>query len=335
MFTTSTQKKFWLYADESELLKARCEANAKFIEKHGAHMKEEERSEFFLSANDEKILLRQYELQLRDFCRRFEPIMPKSVAGTAFHYFKRFYLIHSVMDYHPKEILVTCVYLACKVDEFNVSINQFVSNVRGNQSKAMDIILNNELLLMQVLNYNLTIHNPFRPIEGLLIDIKTRSQMVNPERLRPGIEDFLDKAFLTSAPLLVAPSQLALAAILHSASKIGENLDNYVTQTLLGSSGTERLTSLVEAVRKVRSMIKSMETTPKEIIRALEKRLEKCRNQENNPDSEIYKQKQHQALQEEDEMYGANYPTMGVGVDLKFGDEDFYASELSRSVSSP
>jgi cyclin H len=73
--------------------------------------------------------------------------------------------------------------------------------------------------------------------------------MVEPERLRPGIEDFLDKAFQTSAPLLVAPSQLALAAILHSASKIGENLDNYVTQTLLGSSGTERLTSLVEAVR--------------------------------------------------------------------------------------
>jgi cyclin H len=67
---------------------------------------------------------------------------------------------------------VTCVYLACKVDEFNVSITQFICNIRGDQGKAMDIILNNELLLMQVLNYNLTIHNPFRPIEGLLIDIK-------------------------------------------------------------------------------------------------------------------------------------------------------------------
>jgi cyclin H len=78
--------------------------------------------------------------------------------------------------------------------------------------------------------------------------------MVEPERLRPGIEDFLDKAFQTSAPLLVAPSQLALAAILHSASKIGENLDNYVTQILLGSSGTERLTSLVEAVRSKKKL---------------------------------------------------------------------------------
>ena len=42
----------------------------------------------------------------------------------------------------------------------------------GNKEKATDIILNNELLLMQQLNYNLTVHNPFRPVEGLIIDIK-------------------------------------------------------------------------------------------------------------------------------------------------------------------
>lgn len=66
----------------------------------------------------------------------------------------------------------TCVYLACKVEEFNVSIGQFVSNIKGDRNKAMDIILSNELLLMQHLNYYLTIHNPYRPVEGFLIDIK-------------------------------------------------------------------------------------------------------------------------------------------------------------------
>jgi cyclin H len=66
---------------------------------------EEQRERTFLSAADERLLLRQYELQLRDFCRRFNPPMPRSVSGTAFHYFKRFYLHNSVMDYHPKEIL--------------------------------------------------------------------------------------------------------------------------------------------------------------------------------------------------------------------------------------
>lgn len=67
---------------------------------------------------------------------------------------------------------VTCIYLACKVEEFNVSIQQFVSNIKGDREKATDIILNNELLLMEQLNFHLSIHNPYRPVEGLLIDIK-------------------------------------------------------------------------------------------------------------------------------------------------------------------
>lgn len=138
-------------------------------------------------------MVKRYELHLRDFCKRFMPVMPRCVVGTAFHYFKRFYIHNSVMNYHPKEIMwvalfslylyywyyllawncrVTCIYLACKVEEFNVSIQQFVANIKGDREKATDIILNNELLLMEQLNFHLCIHNPFRPVEGLLIDIK-------------------------------------------------------------------------------------------------------------------------------------------------------------------
>lgn len=76
------------------------------------------------------------------------------------------------MDFHPKNIVVTCVYLACKVEEFNVSMAQFVANVKGDREKAADIILNNELLLMHHLRYHLNVYNPLRPIEGFLIDIK-------------------------------------------------------------------------------------------------------------------------------------------------------------------
>ena len=70
----------------------------------------------------------------------------------------------------------TCVYLACKVDEFNVSIMQFVSNLPmgADREKTADIILSHELLLMRKLNYNLTIHLPYRPVEGQLLDIKVR-----------------------------------------------------------------------------------------------------------------------------------------------------------------
>ena len=66
-------------------------------------------------------------------------------------------------------IVLTSVF---QVEEFNVSISQFVANIKGDREKASDIIINNELLLMQQLNYNLTVHNPFRPVEGQMIDIK-------------------------------------------------------------------------------------------------------------------------------------------------------------------
>lgn len=121
---------------------------------------------------------------------------------------------------------------------------------------------------MEQLNFHLAIHNPFRPVEGLLIDIKveissnfgrrhfflifyfqTRTNLNDPERLRPGTEQFLENAFLTDAVLLYAPSQVALAAILHAASKLQENLDSYVTDTLFGVDGRGKLEELIEAVR--------------------------------------------------------------------------------------
>ncbi|XP_012276140.1 cyclin-H isoform X2 [Orussus abietinus] len=287
-----------MFRDENELTALREKTNAEFIEKHGTGMTEEQRKEYFLSVSDERMLLRQYELQLRDFCRRFTPPMPRTTVATALHYFKRFYLRNSVMDYHPKEILVTCVYLACKVEEFNVSISQFVANIKGDREKASDIILNNELLLMQQLNYNLTVHNPFRPVEGLMIDMKTRYTLLeNPEKLRPDIDEFLERIFLTDSILLYAPSQIALAATLHAASRAAANLDNYVTDTLFSR---DKLVGIIEAVRKIRSMVKFLDQPPKETVRALEKKLDKCRNQENNPDSEIYKQRMQEMLDEED-----------------------------------
>lgn len=125
-----------------------------------------------------------------------------------------------------------------------------MSNVKGDRNKAMDIILRNELLLMKALNFNLTVHNPFRPVEGFLIDIKTRCDMQNPDKLRKGIDEFLERSFLTDVCLIYSPSQIGLAAVLHSASKSQENLDAYVTDSLFSNS-TQMLKPLIEAVRSM------------------------------------------------------------------------------------
>lgn len=102
------------------------------------------------------------------------------------------------------------MYLSCKIEEFNLTITQFVANIRGDREKATDIILNNELLLMSAMKFHLTIHNPYRPVEGLLIDLKTRYPHFDAEILRPHVEDFLDKVLLTDIPLQYAPSQVGV-----------------------------------------------------------------------------------------------------------------------------
>ena len=99
-------------------------------------------------------------------------------------------------------IRVTAAYLACKVEEFNVSIGQFIDNINGNKERATSVILNSELLLMQELNFHLTIHLPYRPVEGMMVDIKTRFPSVNPEVFRAQIEKFLNDANETNACLV-------------------------------------------------------------------------------------------------------------------------------------
>ena len=58
------------------------------------------------------------------------------------------------------------------MEEFNVSIRQFVRNLRGDRDIYANTILTFELLLMDKLHYHLTVHNPYRPMEGFLIDIR-------------------------------------------------------------------------------------------------------------------------------------------------------------------
>ncbi|XP_071526896.1 cyclin-H isoform X1 [Panulirus ornatus] len=297
MYGSSTQFQSWTFRDEHELAKLRIQANGDFIEKFGRNMTEEEQAQHFLTAEEEHVMVRAYEHSLRDFCKKFRDPrdarirMLPSVTTTAQHYFKRFYLYNSVMDYHPKEILVTCVYLACKIEEFYVTINDFVHNVRGDKEKAAEIILNNELQLTQELQFHLIIHQPFRPVEGLLIDIKTRfPQLRDPERLRPSIEEFLEKVNLTDAILLYAPGQIALAAVTTAVSRLGENLDHYVTDILFPNEQKQHLAVLIEAVRKIKKMVKNAEPPLSDSIRReIEAKLEKCRNQQNNPNSSQYR----------------------------------------------
>ncbi|KAM4709752.1 cyclin-H isoform 2-T3 [Discoglossus pictus] len=286
MYHNSTQRKHWTFHSDEEMYRMRVQANARCKTRIQNVGKPQLSDIFSLEPHEELIICKYYEKRLLDFCNAFKPTMPKSVLGTACMYFKRFYLNNSVMEHHPRIIMLTCAFLACKVDEFNVSSVQFVGNLGENplgQEKVLEQILEYELLLIQQLNFHLIIHNPYRPFEGYLIDLKTRYPVLeNPETLRKAADDFLHRVALTDACLLFTPSLIALTAILSSASRAGLNMESYLTECLSLKDNRETMSHLLEGMRSLKILVSKYEPARPEDVAILKKKLERCHSNEFN-----------------------------------------------------
>ena len=63
--------------------------------------------------DEEALLLRCYAGKAQAVCRAFH--FPAKVAAAALAYLARFYLQYSVLDHHPRDIMLTAIYVACKV----------------------------------------------------------------------------------------------------------------------------------------------------------------------------------------------------------------------------
>jgi len=109
-----------------------------------------------------------------------------------------------------------------------------------------------------------------------------------PEKLRPHIDHFIDLTFSTNACFLFSPSQIALSAVVYAASKVRVNLDGYLTD-LLFVDRIDEIQYLQRAMSTLWTMVNSLEGPPKERVKQIEKKLDNCRNQSNNPDSNEYK----------------------------------------------
>lgn len=260
---------------------------------------DEETKAKYLTMPEERLLVQHYEYVLKEFCGKFSPSMPKYVVGTTMAYMKRFYLENSVMDYHPRDVMLTSLYLACKVEEFNVSIAQFVGNLKGDRNKAADTVLSYELMVMEKLHFHLTVHNPYRPLDGFFIDLKTRfrDELSQPEVLRKNADAFVDKSLNTDVMLLYPPAHIALAALIHAANDSKVELDPYLSLVVEGDE--ERQAMLKSNLSKIQKLVRKLPMINRENVRKIEQKLELCRNQSKNPASEEWKKKMQEAEDEE------------------------------------
>jgi len=206
------------------------------------------------------MVLRYYELQLKDFCEKFEPPMTKMAIAVCMQYFKRFYLNNSVMDYHPRDIYLICVYLTCKTEELRISIIDFLGNIKNstNIDQTADILLSYELLLIEKLHFQLVIHTAYRPFEGLIIDFKTHyltDNVNDADRLRLTGYEFLDKTLVTDVYFLFPPSQIALTALVFASVKAAVNIDEYILKHVYGSLESVQMQKIKETIRLIANVV--------------------------------------------------------------------------------
>ncbi|KAE9555951.1 hypothetical protein FO519_000807 [Halicephalobus sp. NKZ332] len=227
MYATSTQKRFWTFTAE-ELEAKRDALNQAYIERHRPFLDSDDQISMFLNSDEEKLFCRIVADTGIKFGKEFKPELPPAVRWTALMYYKRFYLKTTPLEYTPKPVMMTCHFLAAKVDEFIIRTEQFVRNLKnGEPDKNAELILKTEPKLMEYLDFQLTVHSPFRAFEGHLIEMKTRLPLIDfdLEQVRKPAMEFFDMALAGDAMLMYTPTHIALAGLKYGLDKLSKSQD--------------------------------------------------------------------------------------------------------------
>lgn len=276
MFNESTQKKHWLFKDLSSIEELRKEAYHRHLQTYTPSDP--------ISLDEQSLLIRHYSKELIKFCSVFHPPVPSGTIYTALTYFNRVYLHESSLQLQPRDMMFSCAYLAFKVDEYNLSIDQFLKVLpKDMQSLVGQIVIAFELTVMSALNCELAVHSPYRPLHGLLTDMKVRhSEEI--ELLKEKSEKYLSMSILTDVIFLYPPSQIALCAIYTSCEEMDLDIEQYLTECLF-SDQTDGLKQAVRIVREQNEILKqhSSKSQHDSEWKVIEEKLGKCRNPDFDP----------------------------------------------------
>ena len=227
LYRHSTQYRMWSFTKE-HLRDKRMQTNRRV-----ADAIKQKLEEFFNSQGDQVTpeelqmlrskavpLTEDEELKLVNFyAKKVQVIaqhlnLPTEVVGTSITFFRRFYLEKSVMEYDPKSLVHTTIFLACKSENYFISVDSFAKKAKSTR----DVILKYEFQLLEALRFSLFVHHPYRPLHGFFLDIQTvlygkvdlkyMGQVY--DRCRRRITD----ALLTDVVFLFTPPQITLAVLL-------------------------------------------------------------------------------------------------------------------------
>lgn len=214
LYRHTSQYRVWSFTKE-ELIRRRKEVYTQAAERVRKSLQEKEITEQqidVISFEDEQKLVYFYASKALDVANAFG--MTSQVKATALSYFFKFYLVHSVMDHHPKSILLTCVFLAAKAENHLIPINTFCETIP--KTKPEDI-LGREFLVLESLSFTLMVLNGYRPLRGLFLDIQAvlpSTPSMTLGQLHDDAKDIIVQSFMSDAVFLFTPPQISMSALL-------------------------------------------------------------------------------------------------------------------------
>ncbi|KAL1410893.1 hypothetical protein Q8F55_001836 [Vanrija albida] len=302
----SSQFRHWRYS-RARLAALRAELNEKSKEVTKRNMAAEKEAQLslghaftdppppttYLSVDEELLLVRFYCKQASDICRQGFGLS-EQVETTAISYMKRFYLKNSVMEWHPKSIMPTCIFLASKTCNHPVPIDVFVSKLKG--FKPSDV-LDLEFLVAQSLSFEFWVRGADKALRGWSLELQdqARPPIDAIQRALPAALDRLQWSRYTDAEFVYAPSQVALACFrIANAELVDGFLEfRYAAAQATDGAGLPYGTSLEDLLRltkEIEAVIRDAGSGAFDIkkIKEIDKRLKSCANPEKTPGSALY-----------------------------------------------
>ncbi|GBB87830.1 hypothetical protein RclHR1_14310007 [Rhizophagus clarus] len=312
LFTETSQYRNWFYSKE-KLQEIREKNHASAVERVKQRMLEEaelqksiptrgEQPERinsprlnpaeieYLKMEDELALCNYYQTQIPLVVSKFPEEIQKNkftdkVKASAITYVKRFYLRNTMMDYHPRDIIITCLFLAAKTEFSFVPIEDFIKFLPTKATK--EVFFDLELIVARSLRYEFTIHHPYLSAYGLFLDMQTVLKDAKTiQVIYEKSKEFIHKSLFTDTMFLYQPSQIALATVRIAAKELNFNLNSYFS-IKFNSEPKEKLDSLYKKLDEIENIIKEYEPTPLNKAKEIDARLHKCKNPEKNPNSAI------------------------------------------------
>lgn len=238
----------------------------------------------YLTVADEQNLVKFYLNKIPQLAKAFQ--FPEAVASTAMTYLKRFYLRNTCMDYHPKNVMLTCLFLATKTEVHYISINTFAAKIK---STSPSDILSLEFLVSQSLKFQFKVHHAGLAAYGVFLDMQTLAQDTPISRLE---QVYSQGAALISASRLgdleffYTPSQIALAGFYAIDPNLVESWLLAKHPSVTNDNSIDHR-EVLELLKTIASEMREVKEPKTEDVREVDKRLKFCHNPEKDPNSAL------------------------------------------------